>query len=483
MNRPLSGSAALAVAVAILCNACAQPPLAAAPDVPLAAAFKEGAPTASADTALPRQDWWRDYQDSELDLLQQRLLDNSPDLASALARYQQARAATDVLRAAESPTLGTSVNVQRDRQAELRPLRVLGPTSPDNYNSATLSLDFQYEVDLWGRVRQQVSAGVAEERAAQADLAAARLSLQAQLADTFIALRGADQETLLLQQTLDAYTRASDLITRRHKGGIASGLDQARADAQLASTRSQLRQLQGQRAVFEHAIAALVGANASSFAIDATVVPSVTPVIPVGLPSMLLQRRPDIAAAQLRVAAASARVGIAQTAFFPALTLSGSGGYQSSDLARFVEMPNAFWAIGPTLAINLFDGGRRKAQVADAESVLDQAGQRYRGVVLGAFQQVEDQLALLNRYGEAAEDDSQAAAAAQRALDLASNRYKEGAASYLEVVTAQTAHLQALRSSLDLSTRQRRAAVQLVRALGGGWSTTQLNAPQAGQGG
>ena len=447
----------------------------------MAAAFKEAAPAAAtADTALPRQDWWRAYQDAELDGLQQRLADNSPDLASALARYQQARAATDVLRAAESPTVGTSLNVQRDRQGELRPLRVLGPNSPDVYNSAALGLDFQYEVDLWGRVRQQVSAGVAEERAAQADLAAARLSLQVQLADTFIALRGADQETLLLQQTLDAYSRASDLITRRHKGGIASGLDQARADAQLSSTRSQLRQLQGQRAVYEHAIAALVGANASSFAIAPKVVPAVLPVIPVGLPSMLLQRRPDIAAAELRVAAASARVGVAQTAFFPSLTLGGNAGFQSGDLARFVEMPNLYWAVGPTLALNLLDGGRRKAQIADAQSVLEQAGQRYRSVVLGAFQQVEDQLALLNRYGEAAGDDSQAAAAAQRALDLASNRYKEGAASYLEVVTAQTAHLQALRSSLDLSTRQRRAAVQLVRALGGGWSTADLGTGQGG---
>ena len=468
-----------AAALAACCVGCSQVPTTKAPEVPLAPAFKEAAGpwvTAQPSDELPRQAWWSLYRDPELDALQQRLQDNSPDLASALAHYQQARAATDVLRAAQSPTLSTSLNVQRDRQSERRPLRVLGPTSPDDYNSATLGLDFEYEVDFWGRVRQQVSAGEALEQAAQADLANARLALQARLADTLIALRGLDQEAVLLKETEAAYLRAADTIDRRHQGGIASGLDLSRAQNQLESTRSQLRQQQAQRAVLEHAIAALVGANPSTFTITPRAVEVALPTVPVGVPSELLQRRPDVAAAQRRVVAATASVGVARSAVFPSLTLSAVGGYQSSDLDRFIQAPNLFWAIGPTLLVNLLDGGKRKAEIARTEAALDEVGQTYRGVVLGAFQQVEDQLALLSQYGEAAASERRATDAAQRSLDLASNRYREGVASYLDVVTAQTANLQARRNALDLATRQRRASVQLVRALGGGWDGAELTA-------
>lgn len=467
-------SAALLLGVA----GCAQVEVKQPPAVPLAPAFREApaAWNAATTAAAPIQAaWWSMYRDPELDALQNQLLANSPDLASALTRYQQARAATDLLRAAQSPTLNTSLNLQRDRQSDNKPLR---GTSAANYNSGTLGFDAGYEVDVWGRISQQVANGVAQERAAGADLANARLALQVQLADSLIALRGIDDQAILLNDTAVAYGKAADLVDRRHRGGLSSGLDLARAQAQLESTRSQAEQLQAQRAVLEHAIAALVGANASTFAIAPKPTPAaaqVVPAIPLGLPSELLQRRPDIAAAQLRVAAAGARVNVAKTAFFPSLTLNASAGFQSSDLGNIVQMPNLYWALGPTLAMSLLDGGRRKAQIADAEATLDDAGQRYRSVVLGAFQQVEDQLAMLNHFGEAAEADGKSAAASQRALDLATKRYEQGAASYLEVVTAQTANLQSQRSVLDLSTRQRRAAVQLVRALGGGWSSEQLS--------
>jgi NodT family efflux transporter outer membrane factor (OMF) lipoprotein len=468
----------LVVIAALLAAGCSQAPLAPPPVVPLAPAFRQTqglwTSAAPADT-LPRQAWWRLYQDAELDALEQRLLDNSPDLATAFARYQQARAETGALRAAQSPTLGASLNGQRDRQSERRPLRVLGPNSPDEYNSATLGLELDYEIDLWGRVRQRVSAGVAQEQAAAADLAAARLSLQAQLADSLVALRGLDQEVQLLRETEAAYLRAEGMIARRHQNGIASGLDLARAQAQLETTRSQVGQSLAQRALLEHAIAALVGASASSFAIEPRLVSATMPTVPPGLPAALLQRRPDIAAAQRRVAAANATVGVARTAFFPSLTLSGAAGFQSSDLAHFLEAPNLFWAIGPSLLIDVLDGGRRDANIARAQAQLDEAGQRYRAVVLAAFQQVEDQLALLARYGEAAAADGRAAQAAQRAQDMATERYRQGAVSYLDVVTAQTANLQARRSLLDLATRQRRASVQLVRALGGGWTAASLD--------
>lgn len=458
------------MALIVLGSGCAQLEPAPPPSVALSASFKEGVDQAGDVQQSLGNDWWTLYGDTELNELQQRLLDNSPDLASAFARYEQARASSDALRSAQVPSIGASANVQRNRQSEQRPLRVLGPTSPDEYNSATIALDVSYEVDLWGRVRRRVEAGDAEARAVQADLAAARLSLQAQLADAWMGLRGLDSEVQLLRETEASYARAAELIGNRHSAGIVSGLDLARAQTQLESTRSQLRQAQARRALLEHAVAALVGANASDFSVEPRVVVSAVPAVPVGLPATLLRRRPDIVAAQERVAAANASVGIAKTAFFPSLVLSGQGGYQSSEFSRLLSAPNIFWAIGTGVAATLFDGGRRQADIARTEAVLDESGQRYRGVVLTAIQQVEDQLALLRRYGEAATDEKAAVASAQRALELATNRYRDGAASYLEVTTAQTAQLQARRNELDLQTRQRRASVQLVRALGGGWS-------------
>jgi NodT family efflux transporter outer membrane factor (OMF) lipoprotein len=462
-------------ALAAALSACAHMAQAPLPEVAPASAYKEAQPGAvdgiAASTALQADAWWTQYQDPELDRLQQRLIANSPDLASALARYQQAQAATRVLRAARAPTVGVSLEGERDRQSERRPLR--GATSPNEYNSATLGLDFEYELDLWGRVRQQVVAGVAREQAAQADLAGARLLLEAQLADNMMSLRGADQELSLLSDTETAYTRAAEMVERRHSAGIASGLDVAQAQAQLEAAHSQRHQLQAQRAVLEHAIAALVGDNASTFSIAPQNVPDVVPTVPTGLPSDLLQRRPDITAAQRRVTAANASVGVARTAFFPSVTLSALGGFQTDEFANLIAAPNRFWAIGPALLTTLFDGGRRKAEVARAEAILDEAGHTYRGVVLAAFQQVEDQLALLHRYGEAATAERAAVAASQQALNLANNRYRDGAASYLDVVTAQTTSLQARRNALDLTTRQRRATVQLARALGGGWSSQQ----------
>ncbi|WCN00467.1 efflux transporter outer membrane subunit [Acidovorax sp. GBBC 1281] len=424
-------------------------------------------------SSVDSQSWWTLYNDPDLERLQQLLLANSPDIASALARYQQAQAASDVLRAAQLPTVNATAGAQRNRQSERRPLRVLGPTSPDEYSSATLGLELSYELDLWGRVRQRVEAGVAEATAAQADLAAARLALQAQLADTLIALRGQDADAVLLRETVASYERAAQLIGHRQAGGVASGLDLSRAQAQLESTRSQLRQTLARRALLEHSIAALVGESASRFSIEPADIQNTLPSIPPGMPSTLLQRRADIAAAQQRVIAANANVGVARTAFFPLLTLSAQGGMQTSDLGRFVEAPNLFWVIGPALVSTVFDGGRRKADVARAQAQLDESGQRYRSVVLAAFQQVEDQLALLARFGEAAHDERSATQAAARAVELATNRFREGAASYLEVTSAQTVYLQARRSALDLDTRQRRATVQLVRALGGGWSAAE----------
>ena len=455
----------------LLLGACAQDQPMKLPELALAPAFKEAAPWTTAQPAdeLPRDAWWKLYGDADLDALQQRLIDHSPDLAAAFARYQQSKSITDQIRASQFPTLGASLNTQSNRQSEMRPLRVLGPLSPNLYSSTTLGLALDYEVDLWGRVRSQVAAGQALDQAAQADLMSARLALQAQLADSYVALRGLDRESALLRETEAAYAKALDLITRRRDGGIASGLDLARAQAQLEATRSQVGQSQAQRALIEHAIASLVGQTASGFSVPARIAEIGLPKIPTGLPSTLLQRRPDIAAAERRVAASNASVGVARAAVFPAVTLSGLLGLQSSHADQLIRAPNSFWAVGPTMLFTLFDAGKRQAEIARVQAVLDESGEKYRSIVISAFQQVEDNLALLRQYDIAAQHEAAAVAAAQRSLALATARYQEGAANYLEVVASQTATLQAKRSALDLATRQRRASVQLVRALGGGW--------------
>jgi NodT family efflux transporter outer membrane factor (OMF) lipoprotein len=283
-------------------------------------------------------------------------------------------------------------------------------------------------------------------------------------------LRGLDREVALLNDTVSAYTKALDLTVTRHDGGIASGLDVARAQTQLESTRSQAKQALAQRALTEHAIAALIGESASRFSIEPRSVNIPLPQIPSGLPSTLLQRRPDIAAAQRRIAAANANIGVARAAFYPDVMLGALIGYNSGQLGNFIAAPNTYWSVGPSMFLALFDAGRRDAEVRRTQAVLDENGAIYRGVVLAAFQQVEDNLALLNHYRAAAEAERAALAAAQKSLEFATDRYREGAVNYLEVVTSQTDALQAERNALDLETRERRASVQLIRALGGGWT-------------
>ena len=459
-------------ATSLLLGACSFTPKLAVPVIEAGDHWKESTPwtTAQPADALPRETWWTIYGDAELDSLQTTLVANSPDLAAAFARYQQAHFVTDQLRASLFPQISLTGNGQRDRQGEDRPLRVLGPSSPDNYNSYTVGLQLDYEFDLWGRIRNQVVSGRASEDAARADLESARLSLQAQLADSYIALRGLDHDVALLKDAVDAYRRALELTTSRHDGGIASGLDVARAQTQLDATRSLVSQSLAQRALLEHAIGALVGVSPTQFAIAPRVVDIALPQVPVDVPSTLLQRRPDIAAAERRIEAANANIGVAQAARYPQVTLSGLLGFQSNAIGNLLGAPNRYWALGPSLVAPLFDAGRRRAEVERTRAVLDENGARYRGIVLGAFQQVEDNLALLNHYRDAAASEKSALAAAQRSLDYATLRYREGAVNYLEVVTAQTATLETQRSSLNLDVLQRRASVQLIRALGGGWS-------------
>jgi NodT family efflux transporter outer membrane factor (OMF) lipoprotein len=411
------------------------------------------------------------FGDTDLNDLQARLVKHSPDLAAALARYNQAKAFSDQLRSGLFPSLVLGANAQRDRQSDMRPLR--GINSPADYNSFTAGVEVDYELDLWGRIRNEVNAGRAQAQAYAADLESARLSLQAQLADDYMVLRGLDRQVGTLNETVSAYENALALTQSRHDGGIASGLDVARAQTQLGTSRSLKAQTLAQRAVAEHAIAALIGESASEFSIQPRLAQIVLPEVPVGVPATLVQRRPDIAAAQRRVAASNASVGVARAAFFPAITLSATAGYQSTAAGNWITAPNAFWSLGPSLLFTLFDAGKRKAQVAQAQAALDEAGSLYRSAVLSAFQQVEDGLALVHNYRSAAIEEHSAVTAAELSLDFALTRYREGEVSYLEVVTSQTITLQTQLDSLNLETRELRASVQLIRALGGGWTAPQ----------
>jgi NodT family efflux transporter outer membrane factor (OMF) lipoprotein len=454
-------------------SACSLAPTYEVPPAPVAAQYHTIGPWVSAEPAdrLDRNGWWTMYADPQLDRLEQQLLANNSDLAAAYSHYAQARAFVDQVSSALYPSVSASAVPQRSRQSDTRPLRAGGP---DNYNSVTIDGRIDYELDLWGRVRDSVAASKEAAQASAADLASVQLSLQIALADDYIQLRGLDQQTDLLTQTVSAYQRALQLTQTLHNGGVVSALDEKRAQTQLSSAQSQLSQNLGQRALIEHAIAVLVGASASEFQLAEQTALIKLPVIPAGIPSTLLQRRPDIAAAERRVAEANSKIGVARAAYFPSIILSAQGGLQSTAYAGLISAPNLFWTVGPQIAQYVFDGGLRKAKLASAKAAMAEAGERYRSVVLGAFQQIEDNLSLLQDLEAALQQQQAASAAAQQSVALATNRYKGGVVGYLDVVQAQTAQLDAQRAVLDIQTRQLSANVQLIKALGGGWSADTL---------
>jgi len=463
------------IALTLLLGACSLAPPLKTPVVPTADAYKEIGPWTPAQPAdrLPRDSWWTLYDSAELDGLQKRLIDGSPTLAAALANYAQARALSDQARAGLFPTLGVSADVSRTRDSLDRPLRL--PTGPAYYDSKSLSGSVSYELDLWGQIRNQVAAGEANAAASAADLENARLSLIAQLADDYIQLRSLDRDSAILDETVTAYTRALSLTDQRHGAGIAPGLDVSQAQTQLDAARSQAAQTLAQRALMEHAIAALLGVSASTFSIKPDIVDIKLPHIPTGVPATLVQRRPDIAGAQRRMIAANANIGVARAAYFPTLTLGAQGGFNSKSASNWLSAPSSFWAIGPNALLSVFDGGLRRAQVAQARAEFGFSAANYRSTVVSAFQQVEDSLATLNHYHDAAVDEKAAVDAAQRTLDFSMALYVQGATDYLTVVTSQTAVLQTQLEALNLDTLQLRASVGLIRALGGGWDVRQVS--------
>jgi NodT family efflux transporter outer membrane factor (OMF) lipoprotein len=442
-------------------------------------AFKEtpGWMQATPGDERPRGTWWSLFDDPVLDGLEAQAPSANPNLQAALAAYDQARAFAAEVGSYQVPTVALNNTNTYNRQSLERPLR--GANQPNEYAANTLGGSVTYEFDFWGRVRNLVAAGRAEAQATAADLATAELSLQVELADDYLALRGLDAQNQLLQNTVAAYQRALDLTQTRHTGGVASGLDVDRAQTQLSSAKAQISDVSAQRALYEHAIASLVGRPAPGFSLAPVARNRVVPNCPAGVPSALLQRRPDIAAAERRAFAANRQIGVTRAAYFPTISLDTFGGWQNTGGNSLLTAPDTFWTLGPQLALTLFDGGLRTAQVAASKAAFDIASARYRAAVLTAFQQVEDQLALANHLAAEEADEGDAVTAARATTNLSLIRYRDGATNYLDVVTAQTAELQAEQALLALQTRRQQASVNLVRALGGGWTRDDLLDPKA----
>ncbi|MGH6744261.1 multidrug efflux system outer membrane protein [Novosphingobium sp. PhB57] len=460
------GAAAALLLAGCSMAGCSMAPDYHAPETAAPPAFREvaGWSQAAPRDAEARGDWWTMFGDPTLDDLEKRAETASPTLAAALARYDQARAAAGVTASDLYPTVGVSGEASRDRVSAGRPLST---GSARTYNDYVVGGSLSYELDLWGRVRNSVKAADAEAVATGGDLASARLSLQASVADAYLRLRGLDAQADLLNRSVEAFERALKLTDTRHSGGIASGIDVNRARTVLGNARAQVSAVANERAATEHELAALIGLTPAEFSLPMRSEPLDVPGVSVGVPSELLQRRPDIAAAERRVFAANARIGVAKAAWFPSIGLGAAGGWQTTH-GDLLKTPNTFWSLGPVSALlTLFDGGARKSQVKMSRAEYEEVAANYRSTVLGAFQDVEDAIAAMHHLENQAGAQSEAAQAAKRTSEIALSRYRDGAADYLEVVTAQTDALDAQRSWISVQTSRMRANVAYVRAMGG----------------
>jgi NodT family efflux transporter outer membrane factor (OMF) lipoprotein len=461
----------------LMITACSIGPQYQRPEVRVPAAYKESPPisfkaadgwkAARPSDDLSRGQWWEVFQDPELNALEEQVDISNQTLAVAEAQLRGARAAIGVARAALFPTGTGTASVIGARQSLNRP----GASNPSSATRADylLTADTSYEIDVWGRIRHNIEASISSAQASAADLETARLSIHAELAVDYFALRGLDAQRQLLDFTITAFERALELTTNRYNAGVASQVEVLQARTQLENTRAQAIEVGVQRAQFEHAIAILLGKPPADFSIPQAPLTLLPPAIPIGLPSELLERRPDIASAERDVAAANAQIGIAQAAFYPTVTLRSIVGLESSSLTNLFSWPSALWSFGASVVEIAFDGGRRQALTEQARAAYDATVATYRQTVLTAFQGVEDALSTLRILEEEAEQQAKAVQAAEAALLLAINRYKGGITTYLEVVVVQSAALTAERVALDLLTRRMTATVLLIKALGGMW--------------
>jgi len=476
------------LAAVLLVSGCTVGPNYHRPTAPAAPAFKESAvpvpppnppgggwkQVAPNDSAL-RAAWWEIYQDPQLDTLEQQVAVSNQTLKASYEQYMQARAAVQYYRSQYFPTVQVGPSATRTRQSTNRPLYVAG--SKSTYNDLFLQGQVSWEPDLWGNIRRAVESQRATAQATAADLANVDLSIRSELATDYFELRGLDTQQRLLDNTVQQYQDYLALTRTRFTGGVATDSDVALAQTQLDQTRAQAIDVGVARAQYEHAIATLTGVSASSFSLPAAPLDLQLPQVPVGVPSQLLERRPDVAAAERRADAANAQIGIAIAAYYPTISLTGTGGFESKNPGTLIQGPSSLWSLGGSAVELLFDAGRRHALTDEARDVYEQNVANYRETVLQAFQEVEDNLSGLRILNSESVAQQQAVSDAQRSLTISTNRYKGGVTTYLEVITAQATQLANERTAADITTREFAASVQLIKALGGGWDTTKLPTP------
>jgi NodT family efflux transporter outer membrane factor (OMF) lipoprotein len=467
--------AAAAIAAVALAG-CSVGPKYVKPTAEVPADFKEtpsNFKVAQPSDAITKGKWWEVYGDTQLNSLEDQINVSNQTLKSADAQFREARAAVRISRGALYPTVGVNPSAGHTEQSENAPL-YNKQTEVRSYNNFSLPFDFSYELDLWGRVRKTIEASRSEAQASAGDLANVSLSLHAELAMDYFQLRGLDAEKQLLDSTVVSYQKAVDLTNSRFKAGIASAVDLAQAQTTLETTRAQAVDVEVDRAAFEHAIAVLVGKPASTFHIDPLPLDLLPPAMPPGVPSDLLERRPDISAAERRVQEANANVGVARTAYYPLVTLGGVGGFQSSAFTTLIQGPSGLWSLGGQAAQTIFDGGVRRGTNEQARAAYDKSVSDYRGTILTAFQEVEDNLSALRILEDEAGKEDAAVAAAQHSVALSVTRYKGGVTNYLEVTTAESQSLTDQVTAVTIRTRRMTASVNLIKALGGGWSSSQI---------
>ncbi len=433
--------------------------------------------TADPKDAIPKGTWWQVFHDPELDRLEQDLIQANQSLDAARDRLAQARAQARIASAAYFPTINADPSGQREELSSTRPFAgaAVPPFTQNNFN---VPFSVSYELDLFGRVRKTLQAANASLQGSAADLENVRLVLSAELAADYFNLRESDREADVVRQSVEIQQKGLDLVNRRHDGGIANGLEVAQQAALLDSTATQLSLVLQQRAQYEHAIAVLTGKSASDFSLAEAPFNAVPPAIPTGLPSEILERRPDVATSERQMAYENAQVGIAMTAFYPHITLAGSGGWQSSNITTLISAPSAVWALGGDLLQPLVNGGRNRANLALTRAAYDESVANYRESVLVAFQQVEDGLSGLALLDQASKTQAKAVDDSKRALAIANDRYVGGVTTYLDVITAQSALLTNERLATQLLGEQMVTSVYLVKALGGGWDASEIQHEQ-----
>jgi NodT family efflux transporter outer membrane factor (OMF) lipoprotein len=464
---------AAAVAGLVFFTGCTVGPNYVRPAVTTPANYKEidGWKVAQPKDTVLRGTWWEMFNDPELNGLEQQVDVSNQNIAAAEAAFRQARALVQEARANYFPTITIGIGVTNSS----RSTTIMGSsgtrTTPTQYS---LPVDVSWELDVWGRIRREVESSQAGAQASAADLQTAKLSAQTELAQDYFQLRALDSQKRLLDDTVADYQKSLDLTQNQYAAGVVSRADVLQAETQLKTTQAQAVDVGVQRAQLEHAIALLIGKTPDEVSVS-VLSPSIQPPpIPLGLPSQLLERRPDIAAAERRVAQANAQIGVAEAAYFPTVSLGASGGFESTSFARWISAPSRFWSVGPTITQTVFDGGLRRAQTDQARAVYDASVALYRETVLTGFQQVEDNIAALRILENEAQIQDEAVKSARQTVTIVTNQYKAGIVNYLNVIVVQAAALNNERTAINILGNRLNASVLLIKALGGGWDVSKL---------